>query len=72
VNEFVLRNEDGEPLNDTITIVFIELTKLKKILHKPVAEMTALEMWSIFLQYADKDDYRDIINLEAYPICFAN
>ena len=61
VNEFTLRNEDGDPLSDAVTIVFVELTKLENILKKPVAEMTGLEMWSVFLQYVDKEEHQRIV-----------
>jgi predicted transposase/invertase (TIGR01784 family) len=61
VNEFVLRNREGETLSDAVTVMFAELSKLDKILQKPVEQMTSLEMWSIFLQYADKPEHREIV-----------
>jgi predicted transposase/invertase (TIGR01784 family) len=61
VNEFTLRNEDGEPLSDAVTAVFVELSKLDGVLRKPAEEMTSLEMWAIFLQYADKPEKKEII-----------
>jgi len=63
VRKFSLRDEeDGEKLNDAITIVFVELSKLEKLLKKPVEEMTGLEMWSIFLHYADKPEHKDTVD----------
>jgi hypothetical protein len=41
--------------------MFAELSKLDKVLQKPVERMTSLEMWSIFLQYADKPEQREIV-----------
>jgi predicted transposase/invertase (TIGR01784 family) len=61
VNEFSLRNEEGEALSDAVTVVFVELSKLDRILSKPVEQMTSLEMWSIFLQYADKPEQEKIV-----------
>jgi predicted transposase/invertase (TIGR01784 family) len=61
INEFTMRNEEGETLSDAVTVVFAELSKLDKVLRKPVDDMTSLEMWSIFLQYADKPEQRDIV-----------
>jgi predicted transposase/invertase (TIGR01784 family) len=61
VNKFTMRNEEGEALSDAVTVVFAELSKLGKILQKPVKDMTSLEMWSVFLQYADKPDQRKIV-----------
>jgi predicted transposase/invertase (TIGR01784 family) len=61
INEFTMRNEDGEQLSDALTIVFVELSKLGKILQKPIDEMSSLEKWAIFLQYADKPEQRDLV-----------
>jgi predicted transposase/invertase (TIGR01784 family) len=61
VNEFTLRNEDGEQLNDAVTTVFVELSKLDKILKKPIDEMSSIEKWSLFLQYADKPEQRELV-----------
>jgi predicted transposase/invertase (TIGR01784 family) len=61
INEFTLRNEDGEQLNDAVTAVFVELSKLDKILKKPIDEMSSLEKWSLFLQYADKPEQRELV-----------
>jgi len=40
----------------------IELDKLGNILNKPTDEMTPLEMWLIFLRYADDVKKRDLVN----------
>jgi predicted transposase/invertase (TIGR01784 family) len=60
-NEFSLRNEDGEPLSDAVSVVFVELSKLEKILRKPIEEMSSMEKWAIFLQYADKPEQRKLV-----------
>jgi predicted transposase/invertase (TIGR01784 family) len=61
INEFTLRNEDGEQLSDAVTAVFVELSKLGKIIKKPIDEMSTLEKWAIFLQYADKPKQRELV-----------
>jgi predicted transposase/invertase (TIGR01784 family) len=61
VNEFTLRNEDGEQLSDAVTVVFVELSKLGKIIKKPIGEMSSIEKWAIFLQYADKPKQRELV-----------
>ena len=61
VNEFTLRNNDGEALSDAVTVVFVELSKLKKTLLKPVGQMSVLEKWSVFINYAGKEKYREIV-----------
>jgi predicted transposase/invertase (TIGR01784 family) len=55
-------DESGEPLTDAIHAIFVELSKLKKILKKPVGEMTDLEKWAIFLRYSNIPKYREIVN----------
>jgi predicted transposase/invertase (TIGR01784 family) len=62
VNRFSFRNSDGDELSDSVGIIFIELSKLGKVLKKPVSEMTAIEMWSVFFQYANEPKYRKVLN----------
>jgi hypothetical protein len=38
-NRFSFRNKDGEELLDAVNIIFVELSKLKSVTHKPVTEM---------------------------------
>jgi predicted transposase/invertase (TIGR01784 family) len=61
-SEFKLRSENGDVLTNDLAYIFIELSKLKEVLEKPVEEMTALEMWSIFFECADNRSYRKVIN----------
>jgi predicted transposase/invertase (TIGR01784 family) len=63
VNPFSLRHdEDGELLTNAVCAIFVELSKLKEILKKPIGDMTDLEKWAIFLRYSDVPKYRDIVN----------
>ena len=62
VNRFSMRRETGEQLNDQITMVIIELSKLGGILKKPVKDLTLLEMWSVFFKYAADERNRHYIN----------
>ena len=63
IHPFSMRHdEDNGLLHDTIRAMIIELTKLKEILNKPVEQMTDMECISVFLRYADKPEYRDIVN----------
>ncbi|GHV07515.1 hypothetical protein FACS1894217_08480 [Clostridia bacterium] len=61
-NKFTLKNDESEELTDSITAVFVELSKLGDILKKPVSKMTAAEMWSVFLRYADDQKHQGIIS----------
>ena len=63
VNTFSLRHDrDNGLLSDAIHVIYVELSKLKGILKKPVADMTDLEKWALFLRYADIRKYRDRVN----------
>ena len=63
VNSFSLRHDTtGELLCDAIQIFFVELSKLKDLLKKPVNEMSDLDKWSVFLQYAPDQEHREKVN----------
>ena len=63
VNSFSLRHDvTGELLSDAVHVIFVELSKLGAILKKPVKEMTALDKWAVFFQYAQDPRYRETVN----------
>jgi len=57
-----LRDKNGLQLSDQINMTIIELNKLGDILDKPTDDMTPLELWLIFLRYADDVKKRDLVN----------
>jgi predicted transposase/invertase (TIGR01784 family) len=61
ITRFNFRTEDGFLLSDAVGIVFVELTKLRAAMAKPVSAMTAAEMWGCFFRYADKPKQRDLL-----------
>ena len=63
MNTFSLRHdEDNELLSDAIGVVYIELSKLNEILKKPVNDLTDLEKWAVFLEYANIPAHRETVN----------
>jgi len=63
LNLFSMRHDiDNGLLYNSIQAMFIELTKLKNVLAKPIEDMTDIEKFSIFLWYAKNPDYREIVN----------
>lgn len=63
VNSFSLRHDvDNDLLSDAIQIVYVELSKLKEIMEKPVEDMTDLEKWAVFFRYASDPKYRETVN----------
>ena len=49
-------------LSDAIHVVYVELSKLREIMKKSVSNMTDLEKWAIFFQYASEPTYRETVN----------
>lgn len=49
-------------MSDAISLTFVELSKLSKVVKKPVGEMTALDKWSVFFQYAPDLNYCEAVN----------
>ena len=61
-NWFSLRDSKGCQLTDQINMVVIELDKIKKLLEKPVEELTPFEKWSLFFRFAPDPAQRNQIN----------
>ncbi|MDR3165692.1 MAG: Rpn family recombination-promoting nuclease/putative transposase [Synergistaceae bacterium] len=63
VNSFSMRHDtNNELLSDAIHVIYVELSKLGEIIKKSIADMTDLEKWALFLQYANIPEYREIVN----------
>ena len=63
VNSFSLRHdEDNELLSDAIQVVYVELSKLQEVMKKSVDDMTDLEKWAVFFQYASEPNHRETVN----------
>lgn len=62
VRDYRYRGREGNDLSDDETIIFIELKKLDKILNKPIDEMTGLDMWTLFIKYAQDESKKELIN----------
>ena len=63
VNSFSLRHDrDNELLSDAIQVFYVELSKLKELLKKPVEAMADLEKWAIFFRYANDSKCREKVN----------
>jgi len=48
----MFRDAKGNPITDDQTIIFLELTKIRQLLKKPVEELTDIERWLLFFKYA--------------------
>ena len=62
-NSFSLRHDTtGELLTDAISLAFVELSKLEEVVKKPISDMTDLDKWSVFFQYAPDLKHRVLVN----------
>ncbi|GHU37358.1 hypothetical protein FACS1894105_09350 [Clostridia bacterium] len=52
-------DEDGVKFSDAVNIIIIEMTKLAKIMKKPVSEMSDAEEWAVFFAFAGDPKYKD-------------
>ena len=60
VNSFSLRHDrDNELLSNAIQVFYVELSKLKELLKKPVNAMAELEKWALFFRYANDSQCRE-------------
>ena len=63
VNSFSLRHDTtGELLSNAIRLTFVELSKLGEVVKKPISDMSVLDKWSVFFQYAPDLEHRDVVN----------
>ena len=63
LNSFSLRHDaDNVLFSDAVHVVFLELSKLRDILKKPVGDMTDLEKWALFFKYANDTEQRETVN----------
>ena len=56
-----MRDETGQVLSGHLNVIFIDLLVIKKLIGKPVKELTALQKWGLYLSYADDERYTDYI-----------
>ena len=63
INSFSMRHDsDNGLLHNGIQSIFVELTKLRGIMKKPIEQMTDMEKFAIFLKYANDRKHREIVN----------
>ena len=58
----MFRDAKGNPITDDQIIIFLELSKIEKLLKRPVAELTDIECWLLFFKYAADKSKRDMLN----------
>ena len=58
---YTMRDKEGQVLSGHLNIIYIDLLVIKKLLGKPVKELTALQKWGLFLSYADDERYNKYI-----------
>jgi predicted transposase/invertase (TIGR01784 family) len=58
----MFRDAKGNPITNDQIIIFLELSKIGKLLEKPVAELSDIECWLLFFKYAADKSKRDMLN----------
>jgi predicted transposase/invertase (TIGR01784 family) len=58
---FTYRNASGRQLSDITSAIFLDLTQARKIIKKPVGEMSGLEQWVVFLAKAGDPKCREVV-----------
>ena len=58
----MFRDAKGNPITDDQIIIFFELSKIGKLLDKPVDKLTDIECWLLFFKYAADKSKRDMLN----------
>ncbi|MDR1394930.1 MAG: Rpn family recombination-promoting nuclease/putative transposase [Deltaproteobacteria bacterium] len=61
VNKMVFTHYDAEEDEKKFFTIIAELSRLDKLLAKPVGEMTSFEKWALFLQYAAQPEHSQLI-----------
>jgi predicted transposase/invertase (TIGR01784 family) len=61
VSRYTLKDESGRELSDSISAVFVELSKLGPVIAKDAKNMTPLEAWSVFFAKAHEPESRKLI-----------
>ena len=59
-NHYLLRNEHGRSISETINVIFLELPKVA-LLKDDIKTLTAVEMWGKFFLYANKPEKQDFV-----------
>jgi hypothetical protein len=71
VNSFSLRHDiNNELLSNAVRVIYVELSKLSEIIRKPVIDMTDMDKWALFFQYANIPEYRETVNNPYLPAFF--
>ena len=58
---YTMKDERGNDLAGRLNVIFFDLVKIRKLLGTPLAKLSKLEKWGLFLSYADSEKYADYI-----------
>ena len=60
INHYVLRNNEGRTISNTLNVIFMELPKLYEQ-EDDVSKLTKAQMWGKFFLYAPKEEKADFV-----------
>lgn len=60
INHYVLRNEEGRTISNTLNVIFMELPKIEQ-LSDDISKLTKAQMWGKFFLYASREEKADYV-----------
>ncbi len=58
---YTMKNHKGCELAGYLNVIFIDLLEIKKLIGRPVSELTPIQKWGLFLSYADDETQTNYI-----------
>lgn len=53
---YTMKNQNGKELSRHLNIIYIDLLEIKKLVGKPIEELSPLQKWGLYLAYADDSE----------------
>ena len=56
-----MRKETGARLAGKLNVIFLDLVKVRRLIDKPVEQLTKAEKWGMFFAYADSEKHQPYV-----------
>ena len=61
VSWYNMRKETGAHLAGKLNVIFLDLVKVRRLIDKPVEQLTKAEKWGMFFAYADSEKHQPYV-----------
>ena len=61
VSWYTMRKETGARLAGKLNVIFLDLVKVRRLIDKPVEQLTKAEKWGMFFAYADSEKHQPYV-----------